>query len=60
MRALGVTAQEIDIRPSAKQMLADIDHPHAKGEPVHVEPVGLEEILIAFLRNGAETESAHV
>lgn len=32
MRALGVSAEEIDIRPSAEQMLADIDHPHAKGE----------------------------
>jgi len=35
MRALGVTAQEIDIRPAAKQMLADMDHPFAKGEPVY-------------------------
>lgn len=32
MRALGVTAEEIDIRPSSEQMLADIGHPHAKGE----------------------------
>ncbi len=35
MRALGVTAQEIDIRPAARQMLADLDHPFAKGEPVY-------------------------
>ena len=35
MRALGVTAEEIDIRPAARQMLADMDHPFAKGEPVH-------------------------
>ena len=35
MRALGVTAEEIDIRPAAERMLADIDHPFAKGEPVH-------------------------
>ena len=32
MRALGVTAEEIDIRPSARQMLADIGHPFARGE----------------------------
>ncbi len=35
MRALGVTAAEIDIRPAARQMLADIGHPYAKGEPVY-------------------------
>jgi NAD+ synthase (glutamine-hydrolysing) len=35
MRALKVTANEIDIRPSATQMLLDIGHPYAKGEPVH-------------------------
>ncbi|MCB0014790.1 MAG: NAD(+) synthase, partial [Anaerolineales bacterium] len=35
MTALGVSAAEIDIRPSARQMLADIDHPYAKGEPVY-------------------------
>ena len=35
MRALGVTAQEIDIRPAATQMLTDMDHPFAKGEPVY-------------------------
>ena len=35
MRALGVTAAEIDIRPAAKQMLADLDHPAAKGEPLY-------------------------
>ena len=32
MKALGVTAGEIDIRPAAKQMLGDIGHPHARGE----------------------------
>jgi NAD+ synthase (glutamine-hydrolysing) len=31
MRALGVTAEELDIRPSAKQMLSDIGHPAADG-----------------------------
>jgi len=35
MRALGVSAAEIDIRPSATQMLRDIGHPFAGGEPVY-------------------------
>jgi NAD+ synthase (glutamine-hydrolysing) len=35
MRALGVTAEEIDIRPSCEQMLRDIDHPYARGEKVY-------------------------
>ncbi|WP_185984131.1 NAD(+) synthase [Aureimonas mangrovi] len=35
MRALGVTADEIDIRPAARQMLADMGHPFAKDEPVY-------------------------
>src|SRR5919106_3493878 len=35
MRALQVTAGEIDIRPSAMQMFRDIGHPYARGEPVH-------------------------
>jgi NAD+ synthase (glutamine-hydrolysing) len=35
MTALGVTAEEIDIRPAAERMLADIGHPYAKGEPVY-------------------------
>ncbi len=35
MRSLGVSAAEIDIRPSCMQMLKDIDHPFARGEPVH-------------------------
>ncbi|MEX1018790.1 MAG: NAD(+) synthase [Litorilinea sp.] len=35
MAALGVTAEEIDIRPSARQMLHDIGHPYADGEPVY-------------------------
>ncbi|KQU53161.1 NAD synthetase [Sphingomonas sp. Leaf339] len=33
MRALGCTADEIDIRPAARQMLGDIGHPFADGEP---------------------------
>ncbi|WP_299134907.1 NAD(+) synthase [uncultured Amaricoccus sp.] len=35
MRALGVTAEEIDIRPAATQMLRDMRHPFAEGEPVY-------------------------
>ncbi|HEY7663509.1 MAG TPA: NAD(+) synthase [Xanthobacteraceae bacterium] len=35
MRALGVTGAEIDIRPAARQMLADLKHPFASGEPVY-------------------------
>jgi NAD+ synthase (glutamine-hydrolysing) len=35
MRAIGVTAEEIDIRPAAQQMLADLDHPFAKGEKIY-------------------------
>jgi NAD+ synthase (glutamine-hydrolysing) len=33
MAAVGCEAHEIDIRPSAHQMLRDIDHPFAAGEP---------------------------
>ena len=35
MEVLGTTAREIDIRPSAEQMLRDLEHPYAKGEPVY-------------------------
>ena len=35
MKALGVTAAEIDIRPSCLQMLKDLDHPFARGERVY-------------------------
>jgi NAD+ synthase (glutamine-hydrolysing) len=31
MNALGIVGEEIDIRPAARQMLADIGHPFAKG-----------------------------
>ncbi|MDQ6606126.1 MAG: NAD(+) synthase [Actinomycetota bacterium] len=33
MKALGVSASELDIRPSARQMLRDLGHPAAEGEP---------------------------
>ena len=35
MKALGITAGEIDIRPSAELMLQHIEHPAAQGEPLH-------------------------
>jgi NAD+ synthase (glutamine-hydrolysing) len=34
MDALGVTAAEIDIKPSCLQMLRDLGHPFAQGQPV--------------------------
>ena len=34
-KALGVTFEELDIIPAARQMLADLDHPFADGEPVY-------------------------
>jgi NAD+ synthase (glutamine-hydrolysing) len=33
--ALGVTFEEIDIKPAAEQMLKDLDHPAAGGEPAY-------------------------
>jgi NAD+ synthase (glutamine-hydrolysing) len=35
MRAIGASAEEIDIRPSCLQMLKDIGHPYAKGKKVY-------------------------
>jgi NAD+ synthase (glutamine-hydrolysing) len=35
MRAVGCTAHEMDIRPACLQMLKDIGHPFAAGEPVY-------------------------
>jgi NAD+ synthase (glutamine-hydrolysing) len=35
MESLGASADEIDIRPSARQMLEDIGHPFAHGEEVY-------------------------
>ena len=32
MRAMGITAEEIDIRPAATKMLEDMGHPYADGE----------------------------
>ncbi|MCK8785307.1 NAD(+) synthase [Roseomonas sp. NAR14] len=35
MRSLGVTAAELDIRPTATRMLEEMGHPFARGEPVY-------------------------
>ncbi len=35
MRALGIEGDEIDIRPAARQMLGDMNHPFSGGEPVY-------------------------
>jgi NAD+ synthase (glutamine-hydrolysing) len=35
MNELGVEAREIDIKPMAQQMLADLEHPFAKGKKVY-------------------------
>ncbi len=34
-KSLGVTFEELDITPAARQMLGDLDHPYADGEPVY-------------------------
>jgi NAD+ synthase (glutamine-hydrolysing) len=35
MRSLGVDGREVSIEPLAQQMLQDLDHPAARGEPVY-------------------------
>ncbi len=35
MQAMGVTWSELDIRPAALQMLADLGHPFSDGQPVY-------------------------
>jgi len=35
MRTLGVTGEEIDIKPAARQLLQDLRHPFAEGQPVY-------------------------
>lgn len=35
MKAMAVTAAELDIRPAATQMLKDLDHPFGRGEAVY-------------------------
>lgn len=41
-KSLGVTFEELDIRPAATQMLADLDHPAGRGE--HVYDVTFENV----------------
>jgi NAD+ synthase (glutamine-hydrolysing) len=35
MKALGITGEEVDIKPAAMQMLKDMGHPFAKGEALY-------------------------
>lgn len=35
MKAVGASAAEIDIRPAARQLLTDLGHPFAHGQPLH-------------------------
>jgi len=35
MKALGIDSREVSIQPLAQQMLEDLDHPAARGEPVY-------------------------
>jgi len=35
MEAVGATAETLDIRPAARQILTDLHHPFAQGEPVY-------------------------
>jgi len=35
MQSLGITRHELDIRPTARQMLQEMGHPFARGEPVY-------------------------
>jgi NAD+ synthase (glutamine-hydrolysing) len=35
MQAIGCEAHELDIRSSCEQMLRDLDHPYARGDPVY-------------------------
>jgi NAD+ synthase (glutamine-hydrolysing) len=50
MRALGVTAAEIDMTPACMQMLRDIGHPFAAGKPVH-------DITFENVQAGARTSA---
>lgn len=51
MKALGVEANEVDIKPACLQMLRDIDHPFARGKKVYD---------IAFENVQAGQRSAHL
>ncbi len=49
MRELGIDAREIDITPLARQLLADIDHPFARGEAVY-------DVTFENVQAGARTD----
>ena len=46
MNALGIVGEEIDIKPAARQMLADMGHPFASGEPVY--DIAFENVQAGF------------
>ena len=48
MAVVGCTASEVDIRPSCLQMLKDLGHPYADGQPVY-------DITFANVQAGART-----
>jgi NAD+ synthase (glutamine-hydrolysing) len=50
MRALGVSAAEIDMTPASMQMLRDIGHPFAEGEALH-------DITFENVQAGARTSA---
>ncbi|MGL5867328.1 MAG: NAD(+) synthase [Dermatophilaceae bacterium] len=49
MDSLGVTAEEIDIRPVARQLLADLGHPFGRGEEVY-------DVTFENVQAGARTD----
>ncbi len=49
MAALGVDAREVDIKPLARQLLSDLAHPFARGEPVH-------DVTFENVQAGARTD----
>ena len=63
MRSLGVTATELDIRPTAELMLGELGHPYASGEAVYdvtFENVqaGLRTDYLFRIANSAEASSS--
>src|SRR5207249_8820889 len=53
MRAVGASAEEIDIRPSCMQMLKDIGHPYARGRKVY-------DVSFENVQAGEQIGRAHV
>ena len=56
MGALGVSAKEIDIRPAATQMLGDLGHPFAQGEPHYDITFENVQAGLRFFNDTAPTE----